>query len=209
MGFVFKINEELSAIAVTATELSSISRNITNLVQNSAFIEQLNDIVAEITQSYGVVSDSFSPFYELVSEQDFEQRFDALHEAFKASYLADASKPRRYCENVYDAYIQLQQTKEAKSRFPLLKRNIERLDKFYDKWITNDNLLAMSIDGVLKLQNRLLNEIAEIKQKDIEDAYIIFSSAFDDFRDYLTLIQSKTAKVSEMVTPASISARTG
>lgn len=209
MGFVFKINEELSAIAVTATELLSICGNITNLVQNRDFIEQLGDIVAEINQSYAVVSDTFSPYYTLASEKDFEQHFDALHEAFKASYLADASKPRRYCENVYDAYIQLHQTKEAKSRFPLLKRNLERLDTFYDKWITNDNLLAMSIDGVLKLQNRLLNEIAEIKQKDIEDAYIIFSSAFDDFRDFLTLIQSKTTKVSEVITPANISAKAG
>ena len=74
-----------------------------------------------------------------------------------------------------------------------------RLDTLYDKWITNDAQLAMSIDGVLKLKNRLLNEIAEIKQKDAELAYIVFSSAFDDFRDYLTLIQTKSDRVSHIV----------
>jgi len=206
MGFVFKINEELAAIAVTSTELLSISRSFTSLVRNNAFVAQFNEIVAEINKSYSVVSDSFNPFYALASEKEFTQRFDTLHEAFNGRYLMEASKPRRYCDNVYDAYIQLQQTKEAKSGFPLLKRNFQRLDSFYDKWITNDNLLAMSIDGVLKLQNRLLNEIAEIKQKDTEDAYIIFSSAFDDFRDYLTLIQIKSVRVSGNVTPLQLSA---
>jgi hypothetical protein len=199
MGFVFKINEELAAIAVTSTELLSITRALTNLVNNADFIRCFNGIVAEINKSYAVVADSFSPFYELDSEEAFTHLFDAKHEAFKGSYLMDVSKPRRYCDNVYDAYIQLQQTKEAKSGFPMLKRNFERLDAFYDKWITNDNLLGMSIDGVVKLQNRQLNEIAEIKKKDAEYAYIVLSSAWEDFRDYLTLIQTKSDTVSSIV----------
>ena len=113
----------------------------------------------------------------------------------------EVSKPRRYCDNVYDAYIKMQQTKEAKTGFPVLKRSFSRLDIFYDKWITNDALLAMSIDGVLKLKNRLLTEVAEIKHKDAEDAYFVFSSAFEDFRDFLTLIQNKSESVSSIVTP--------
>lgn len=209
MGFVFKINEELAAIAVTATELLSITRSIKGLIRDNAFIDKFDEIIAKINQSYGVVSDSFNPFYTLDSEKNFEQNFDALHVVFKDCYLMEASKPRRYCDSVYEAYIELQKTKVAKSSFPLLKRNIERLDVFYDKWVTNDNLLAMSVDGVLKLQNRLLNEIAELKGKDTEDAYIIFSSAFDDFRDYLTLIQTKNAEVSEIVAPTTISAKAG
>ncbi|WP_455366821.1 hypothetical protein [Kaarinaea lacus] len=199
MVFEFKINEELAAIAVTATELLSISRNITSVVKNNAFIEQFCGIIAEINQSYAVVSDSFAPFYTLDSETAFIQSFDEKYEVFKGRYLLDVSKPRRYCDNVYDAYIHLQKTKEARSGFPLLKRNFERLDTFYDKWITNDNLLAMSIDGALKLQNRLLNEIAEIKQKDVEDAYIIFSSAFKDFREYLSLIQTNSNEVLNII----------
>lgn len=199
MGFVFKINEELAAITVTATELLSVTSAIAGLIKNADFMRRFGEIVAEINKSYGVVTDSFSPFYELDSEEKFARLFDAKHETFKSRYLLDVSKPRRYCDNVYDAYIQMQQTKEAKTSFPPLKRGFSRLDTFYDKWITNDALLAMSIDGVLKLKNRLLNEIAEIKQKDAEHAYIIFSSALDDFSDYLKLIQSKSGSVADRV----------
>ena len=201
MGFVFKINEELAAIGVTATELLSISRTITGLTKNTAFYPQFGEIVAEINLSYGVLIDSFSPFYELDSEEKFAQQFDEKHETFKASFLMDVSKPRKYCDNVYDAYIKMQQTKEAKSSFPMLKRSFSRLDTFYDKWITNDALLAMNIDSALRLQNRLLNEIGEIKAKDAELAFLVFSSALDDFRDYLTLIQNKSERVSDIVKP--------
>lgn len=199
MSFVFKINEELAAIAVTATELLSVTKTITGLIKNDAVVQQFKEIVAEINQSYGVVSDSFAAFNTLDNEQVFAQLFDEQHQNFKDQYLWEASKPRKYCDNVYDAYINLQQTKEAKSSFPILKRSFTRLDTLYDKWITNDALLAMSIDGVLKLKNRLLNEIAEIKKKDPEDAYLIFSSAFDDFRDYLVIIQQKSESVLRIV----------
>ena len=199
MGFVFKINEELAAIAVTATELVSVTRTIAGLVNDAAFVQCFSDIVAEINKSYGVIIDSFAPFLAIDSEEAFTQQFDSHHETFKSSYLMDVSKPRKYCDNVYDGYIKMQHTKQAKSTFPLLKRSFSRLDTLYDKWITNDAQLAMSIDGVLKLKNRLLNEIAEIKQKDAELAYSVFSSAFDDFRDYLTLIQTKSDRVSHIV----------
>jgi hypothetical protein len=203
MGFVFKINEELAAIAVTATELLSITRSTTELIKNPVFIDLFYEIVAEINKSYAVVMDSFSPFSVINSEEDFEKLFDERHAAFKDRFLMDVSKPRRYCDNVYDAYIQMQKTKEAKSSFPMLKRSFSRLDTFYDKWITNDNLLAMSIDGVVKLQNRLLNEIADIKAKDTEDAYFIFTAAFEDFRDFLSLIQVKSDSVYGIVTSTS------
>ena len=135
----------------------------------------------------------------LDSEPRFKQLFDDTHQAFKRSYLMDVSKPRRYCDDVYDAYLAMQQTKEAKTTFPLLKRNFLRLDALYDKWINNDAYLPMSIDAVLKLQNRLLNEISELKAKDAEDAYILFSSAMEDLEDYLTLINAKNSCISELV----------
>ena len=199
MGFVFKINEELAAISVTATELLSITRTITNFIKDPAFKQQFNGIIAEINKSYGVVMDSFAPFYELASEEKFTQLFDETFNRFKSRYLMDVSKPRRYCDNVYDAYVKMQQTKEAKTGFPVLRRSFSRLDAFYDKWITNDALLAMSIDGALKLKNRLLTEISEIKNKDSEDAYLVFSSALDDFNDFLSVIQTKADNVNAVV----------
>jgi len=199
MSIVFKINEELAAITITATELLSVTRTVSGFIKNPVFIQQFNDIVAEINKSYPVVLDSFSPFYEIDSEEGFLRLFDEKFEAFKGRYLMDVSKPRRYLDNVYDAYIKMQQAKEAKTGFPVLKRTFLRLDVFYDKWVTNDALLAMSIDGVLKLKNRLLTEIAEIKLKDIEDAFIVYSSAFEDFRDYLTMIKNKSDTISRIV----------
>lgn len=203
MGLVFKINEELAAISVTATELLSLTRTLEGLVKGGTFMQGFGEIVAEINKSYPVVIDSFSPFYGLDSEETFTQLFDEKLETFKGRYLMDVSKPRRYCDNVYDAYIKMQQTKEAKSSFPMLKRTFARLDTFYDKWITNDNLLGMSIDNLLKLKNRLLNEIAEIKSKDTELAYDIYASAFEDFHEYLVLIQNKSECLSDIVMPAS------
>ena len=199
MGFVFKINEELASITVTASELLSITRTITGMIKNEAFIQLFSGIVREINKSYGVVLDSFAPFYELDGEEKFVQRFNEIHQAFKGAYLLDVSKPRKYFENVYDAYIEMQHTKEIKTGFPLLKQTFSRLDEFYDKWITNDSYLTLNIDGALKLKNRLLNEIAELKQKDKEYAYINFSSALDDFRDYIALIQDKSDKVASLV----------
>jgi hypothetical protein len=199
MGFVFKINEELASITVTATELLSITRTITGMVKNEAFVQLFSGIIREINKSYGVVIDSFAPFYELDSEEKFVQRFDEVHQAFKGAYLLDVSKPRKYFENVYDAYIEMQHTKEIKTGFPLLKHTFSRLDDFYDKWITNDAYLTLNIDGGLKLKNRLLNEIAELKRKDEEYAYLSFASALDDFRDYITLIQNKSDTVASLV----------
>lgn len=199
MSFVFKINEELATITVTASELLSVTRTISGFIKNPEFIRQFNAIVSEINKSYPVVLDSFSPFYEIDSEESFVGLFDEKFEVFKSRYLMDVSKPRRYLDNVYDAYIKMQQSKEAKTNFPVLKRTFSRLDTLYDKWVTNDALLAMSIDGVLKLKNRLLTEIGEIKQKDAEYAYIIYSSSFEDFRDYLTMIKSKSDDISKLV----------
>ena len=78
--------------------------------------------------------------------------------------------------------------KESKTSFPLLKRTYERFDQLYDKWITNDAWLAMSIDNLFKRLQALLNEIAAVKQKDPEDAFLIYHAAFTGFSPYLDLI---------------------
>lgn len=199
MGLVFEINEDLALVAVTATELLSVTETITGLIRNESFLQQFKPIIAEINRSYGVVLDSFAPFQELDNEETFVEHFDEKHAAFKGGYLMDVSKPRKYCDNVYDAYIAMQQTKEAKTSFPVLRQTFARLDRFYDKWITNDAMLAMCIDGALKLKNRLLNEIAEINAKDSEDGYRLFASAFDDFGGFLELIRAKRDRVAQRV----------
>ncbi|OQK15618.1 hypothetical protein AU255_15455 [Methyloprofundus sedimenti] len=66
-----------------------------------------------------------------------------------------------------------------------------RLDELIDKWVTNDAWLAMTIENLFKMLPRLLNEIAELKQKDPGDAYLIFNSAFNSFVPYLNIIRAK------------------
>lgn len=199
MSVVFKINEELASVSVTAIELLSVTRTITRFIKSAEFRQSFDGIIDEVNKSYGVLTDSFEPFLQLDSEDAFTQLFDEKHQAFKDNYLMEVSKPRRYCDNVYDDYIAMQQMKEAKTGYPLLKNTFSRLDSLYDKWISNDAYLAMSIDGALKFKNRLLAEIAETKTNDAEDAYVLFSSAFDDFRDYILLIKNKTENVSQLV----------
>jgi hypothetical protein len=57
--------------------------------------------------------------------------------------------------------------------------------------VTNDAWLAMSIDNLFKRLQALLNEIAALKQKDPEDAFLIYDSAFSTFSPYLELIAQK------------------
>ncbi len=196
---IFKMDQQLAVITVTATELLSVTQTITRFIKASEFAKAFSEIIAEINKSYSVLTDSFAPFYELDSEEKFLQWFDEKYSAFKVSYPRDISKPRKYCDSVYDAYIAMKQMKEAKTSFPLIKENFTRLDVLYDKWITNDACLAMEIDGVLKSKSRLLSDIAEMKEKDPEDAYIIFSSAFDDFHDYITFIENKSQRIAGLV----------
>jgi hypothetical protein len=138
-----------------------------------------------------VLTQNLSPFAALDNETVFMQGFDQLYAAYRDSYLALVSKPRAFSDEAYEHYLVLQTFRETKTKFPLLKRTFERLEKFVDKWVTNDAWLAMSIDNLLKRLQRLLSEVAEIKQKDPADAFFILSAAFRDFSDYLQLITGK------------------
>ena len=204
MSFEFKITEELSIIPVTAAELLSIARSYQHFVKSPESLLLFNAIIYEISKSYGVVVDILSPFLELDNEDRFSQQFDEQFRQFKESYLFDISKPRRFCDNVYDDYNTLLQSKEAKSKFPMLKRLFTRLDVIYDKWITNDNLLAMSIDNCVKLYNRHLTDIAELKKRDPEDAYLIHQAANDVFIDFVTLIHTLKKQLQQLSAPAPV-----
>lgn len=192
MGVVFKINEELASIAVTSTELLATSRSVVEYLKAKDFIDSFANIILEINRSYPVVINAFQPFNQLLTIDSFEQTFDDLHKNFKDSYLLDISKPRKFCDNVYDDYIAMQQMKEAKTGFPPVKSNFIRLNELYDKWINNDAYLAMSIDSAIKLENILLSDITNEKNIDLEDAYNLCKSTFNDFTDYLHIIQKNS-----------------
>jgi len=199
MSQVFNINEELACIAVTSTELASITNTMVKNIRNKDFIYLFSSIINEVNQSYAVLNNLFSPFCNINNETLFKSDFDEKHKFFKDNYLMEISKPRKYCDNVYDSYVEMQQTKESKTGFPLIKNNFLRLNKLYDKWISNDCYLGMSIDRAAKLENNLLTEIANLKIKDSEDAFINLLSSFEDFNDYLEIIRKNHDKITQVL----------
>jgi len=195
MSDIFRINEELAAVAVTSTELHSISNTVHHYLKKSDFIRDFGNIICEINKSYFVLTESFSDFYTINSEDIFSNAFNATHQAFKDAYLLEINKPRKYCDNVYELYREMLLRKEAKTSFPPLKNNFTRLNNLYEKWIDNDAYLAMSIDRVLKLKNNWLTEIYEMKKIDEEDAYLIFRSSLNDFFHYLNITENNATKI--------------
>lgn len=193
MGIELDIVEELASISVTLTELSSIAKIINGEIKNSEFDKRFNKMVADLAKSYDVVTANLLPLSELDSEATLIDRFDERHAAYTACYLKEISKPRAYADEAYEEYLVLKTQKESKTGFPLLKRTFERLDKFVDKWVTNDAWLAMSIDNLFKRLQNLLNEIATLKKKDPADAFLIYNAAFHDFTPYLGLISQQRA----------------
>ena len=199
MSIELVIVKELANIGVTLTELSSIARTVTSEIRRGEFAKLFTEMVAELAKCYDVVDDNISPLVELDSELDFVANFDVRHADYKARYLKEISKPRTYVDDAYETYLTLKTLRESKTSYPLLKRTFGRLDEFVDKWVTNDAWLAMSIDTLFKMLHRLLNEVAEVKQKDPSDAYLIYHAALSDFDGYLALIRDKRGLLDEII----------
>jgi len=191
MGIERIIVEELASISMTLTELLSITKIIKSEIRNEDFTIQFNTMINMLAPCYDVVISNFTNFSDIENEDTFSSKFEALHNTYTTSYLKEISKPRTYAEQAYEAHLELKRMKQSKTSFPLLKRTFIRLDELFDKWVDNDVWLAMSIDNLFKRFNHLLNEIAEIKNNDVSDAYIIYHSAFTDFTSYIELIMQK------------------
>lgn len=191
MGIELDCVQELAGINVALTELTSLASIINGEIRGGEFHARFNQIVADIAKCFVVVTDNLAPFTDINSEATLLKQFDKLHADYSECYLKEISKPRISSDDAYEGYVLLRLQKEIKTGFPLLKRSFERLDKYIDKWITNDAWLAMAIDTLFKRLQNLLNEIAALKKKDPEYAFLIYSHAFQDFKPYLDLIQQQ------------------
>ena len=191
MGTELIIVRELASIGATLTELSSIASIVNGEISNGDFSMRFNKMIDGLAMCYGTVTANLQPFCELDSAASFAANFDDRYSAYRDCYLKEVSKPRSFSDDAYEAYLVLKTLKQSKTGFPLLKRTFGRLDEFVDKWVTNDAWLAMSIDTLFKMLHRLLNEIAGIKQKDPDDAWLVYAAAFDGFNAHVALIQQK------------------
>lgn len=195
MGVELDCLQELASINVACTELSALARIINGEIKAGEFHDRFNTIVGHIGRSFAVVTDNLQALADIESEADLVEKFDQFHAAYTASYLKEISKPRLYLDEAYEAYVLLRLQKEIKTGFPLLKRTFERLDKFIDKWITNDAWLAMAIDNLFKRLQTLFNEVATLRKKDPEQAFFIYASAYLDFGPYLALLRQQAAQL--------------
>lgn len=195
MGVELDIVQELASINVALTELSSLTRIINGEIKSGEFSSQFNKIVRDIAKCFAVVTDNLQPFFDIDTETALIARFDEQHARYAALYLKEISKPRIYSDEAYEGYVLLRLQKEIKTGFPLLKRTFERLDKFIDKWITNDAWLAMAIDNAFKRLQTFLIEITNLKNKDSEEAFLIYASAFKDFKPYFDLIKQQVIQL--------------
>jgi hypothetical protein len=189
MGIELEITRELATISATLMELAAVANTINSEMGDNEFTRRFNKIVNDIGNSYDTVTENLLPLAEFGSEEAFINGFDARHAAYSACYLTEISRPRSAGEDAYEEYLVLQNYKEFKTGFPLLKRSFERFRQFFDKWVDNDAWLAMSVDNLFKRLQSLLNEVAALKQKDPSDAYVIYRAAFDGFSPYLQMMQ--------------------
>lgn len=188
MGVELDCLQELASINVALTELSTLAQIINGEIRGGEFHTRFHNIIVNISKCFDVVTTNLHVLSEIDSEVALIEKFDQFHASYTESYLKEISKPRIYSDDAYEEYVLLRLQKEIKTGYPLLKRTFERLDKFIDKWITNDAWLAMAIDNLFKRLQTLFNEIAALKLKDPEEAFIIYSSALQAFKPYFDLV---------------------
>lgn len=190
MGVELKIVRELATVCVTASELAAIENLIKGELKKPAFVAQFDQMARAIGECYAVTEAIVQPWLELTNETEFCGKFDSAHTGYKANYLSISNRPRVASEQAYLEYMALRDYKETKTDYPLLKLTFARLDEFIDKWITNDAWLAMTIENLLKMLHRFLNEVAELKQKDPADAFTIFQAAMAALRPFYALLEN-------------------
>lgn len=194
MGIEFVVTKELGNIAATQTEFAAVTRTVNGEIGVGSFSTLFNAMMDKMVGSYDVVVDNLRPLVELDDEVAFKSGFDERATAYRDSYLLQVGKARTLTVDAYDDYEHLVCMREAKTRYPLLKRTFLRLAELTDQWIANDYWLAMSIDTLFKMLPRLLQEVAELKRKDPADAYQIYHSAFADIASYLALIERQNLR---------------
>lgn len=202
MGIELDIGQEIASVCAALTEMSAISKVIVQEIHNVEFMSRYGNITTPIAKCSDVLLTNLQPFLELDTESAFTADFDARHSEYTERYLMEISKPRAYSDQAYEEHLLLRTLKDCKTGYPLLKRTFERLDKFIDKWITNDEWLAMGIDNLFKRLQTLFNEVALAKKKDPTDAFTIYNGAMQAISPYIKLAVELGETLQTQVVPA-------
>jgi hypothetical protein len=187
------IFKELAVVTSHRAEWLDIVETVQGHIRRAEFVQTFTAMNTEVLRVYGFVASMLSPFVTLhqqvsSGEVEFDQGFDELLLAYQQSYLAEASIPRHYADEAFEHFILIQQSKEFSTGYPLLKHSFDRLDYIIDKFITNDAWLVMSIETVMKRLARWLNDVADIKKADIDDAWWMYRGLMKGIEPYLPLL---------------------
>lgn len=202
MGTELNLLKELSTISITSAELAAVSQLIRAEIGSADFNRDFDDLMLDMEANYQVVIDNLAPLTGLNSLQVFSSDFAQVAEGFSSTYLSEVSRPRIYVENTFQKYLQFRKRREVSTSYPILKIAFSRLHDYIDKWIDNDIWLAMTIDIVFKLVQRWVTEVAELKNKDEEMAFMLYCSLSDNLADQLTLIKQSLARMKPPVLKA-------
>ena len=191
--------KDLATISMTAVELAAVDKVIMRFIDDLSFRHDYQSLVQDISNSYQLVLDNLQPLVSFRSEQEFVEGFDQASQTFLNCYLKEISRPRINAELTYEKYLQFKKRKEVNTNYPLLKYQFARLHNFVDKWVDNDIWLAMTIDSLFKMTARLLNELSAAKQRDGEDAFVIYQSGLPCFQVYLDIIGRSLEQIAARV----------
>lgn len=190
MGNELTFLKELANISMSVGELASVKKLIVDDIDDPAFIAILDDLLIDMVNSYQVVLTNLEPFAEIKTKEDFLNNFDQCIQRFTQRYNIDNGIPRANAEFTYEKYLEFRKLKIANTSYPILKKAFSRLHDYIDKWLDNDIWLAMSIDVVFKMCFRIMDDIAQLKKKDPDDAFSLFYSLARNIPDYLWIIEN-------------------
>lgn len=205
MGIEFTITKDLATISATIAELSAVNTIICEEIGSADFQQEYASLLSDILNTYRVVNRTLQPLVEINSPVLFRQQFDECFKVYGATYQRALSEPRINAEFTFEKYLQFRKRKETKTSYPILKRCFSRLHDFIDKWIDNDIWLAMTIDTLLKMINRLLGEIAEANSKDAESAFAMYASLFNTLPPLLAIIDAEINCIEAQLPGATVS----
>ena len=188
MGTELNCLKELATVSMSAVELAAVDKVIMTHINDPSFRQDYQSLLKDITNTYQLVLDNLQPLVDFRSEQEFGEGFDQMSQTFLNCYLKEISRPRVNAEFTYEKYLQFKKRKEVNTSYPVLKHHFARLHDFVDKWVDNDIWLAMTIDSLFKMTARLLNELSAAKNRDAEDAFIIYQSGLPAYQAYLDII---------------------
>ena len=195
MANEFKALKECATVTATLQELAGINAIICAEIPLPDFRTEYDSLLLDIVNTYQVVVDILKPLMILNQRDAFMASFDDVAQWYADSHRRALSQPRINAEFTFEKYLQFRKRKETKTSYPLLKVCFARLHDFIDKWIDNDIWLAMSTDTLLKMLNLVLNDLADARKRDSDEAFMLAQASIGKLAPYLAMLETGLAEI--------------